>query len=311
MLKRTLFFGSSGSLRIRQSQLVFEKNEDHSEHSAPVEDLGFVIIESPQIMISTASLQTLGANQTAVVVCDDKHLPAYLMLPMTGHSTAEKQIRAQLSASDAMKDRLWKQTVSAKIRNQAQCLRNGAKNNADLLSKLAGKTRNGDPENLEGTAARFYFSAHFPKSDFVRDRFGEMPNAALNYGYAVLRAAVARALTGSGLLCVAGIHHKNQYNSFVLADDIMEPYRPFIDDLVLNQCHPFDRMDTLGFPEELTREMKAALLSMLASDVMIRGMRRPLMNALSYTSASLAACFLKEETQIAYPEFASCRNNSL
>ena len=221
-----------------------------------------------------------------------------MLLPMAGHSLSQKVIAAQIAASDALKERLWKQTIRAKIRNQARCLQIGNKEGGPLLLNLAEKVRNGDPENLEGTTARFYFKNHFPDRHFLRDPDGGMPNAALNYGYAVLRAAVARALVSSGLLTIIGIHHHNQYNEFCLADDIMEPYRPFVDDLVMN---PPDA--GIFSSAELTVPMKQKLLSLLAADVRIEGTKRPLMSALSQTSASLAGCFLKEEKEISFPEF--------
>ena len=159
------------------------------------------------------------------------------------------------------------------------------------------QVKNGDPGNCEALAAKDYFAFH-SQGTFRRTREGAMPNPALNYGYAVLRAATARALVGSGLSCLAGIHHHNQYDSFALADDVMEPYRPFVDDVVLNQPDRFP-----AEAPELTREMKAALLSVLAADVMLDAMRRPLMNALSCTTASLVRCFLKEAKEVAYPAF--------
>ena len=302
MLKRTLFFQSPGHLNLEDKQLCFRQRPNGAANPVPrrvpVEDTGFIIIENPQITITTALLQALAANNTIVVFCDDKHMPASFFSAMTANSLAQKTIHAQLSVSEAQKKRLWKQTVSAKIANQAQVLQNHSCPQTKTLLRLAASVKDGDSENTEGTAARFYFSALAPHPDFTRTPTGDMPNAALNYGYAILRAAMARALTGSGLLCMAGIHHHNQYNPFCLADDIMEPYRPFVDKEVFGD-------PAFCSSEEITTPLKAKLLSVLAADVKIRGMKRPLQNAMSYTTASLARCFFKEQQTIDYPEFCS------
>ena len=301
MLKRTLFFQSPGHLHLADKQLCFTQRPDGTNTTsrrAAIEDTGLIVIENSQITITAALLQALAANNTIVIFCDAKHMPASFFSAMTANSLAQKIIQAQLSASDSQKKRLWKQTVTAKIANQAKVLQQQEKHQAKTLQRLAASVKDGDPENIEGTAARFYFSALAPQPEFTRAPDGDMPNAALNYGYAVIRAAMARALTGSGLLCLAGIHHHNQYNPFCLADDIMEPYRPFVDAEVFG--------DPAFFASgEITVPLKAKLLSVLTADVKIRGMKRPLQNAMSYTTASLARCFFKEQQVIDFPEFCS------
>ena len=295
-----LFFSKRGHLRVELAQLIYEMEQDgqQQQHSFPIEDIGFVVVESTQVTLTAYALQALAENNTSVTFCDQKHMPAALLLPYASHTLTQRNVRAQLAVTDAVKDRLWRQTVISKIDNQAACLEAGAKSGVERLRTYLPKIRNGDPGNCEALAAREYFGFH-SLGRFQRSRDGGMPNPALNYGYAILRAATARALVGSGLVCIwAGIHHHNQYNAFALADDIMEPYRPFVDDVVLNQPNVFP----LDAPE-LTREMKAALLSVLAVDVMIGSMKRPLLNALSCTTASLVRCFLKEEKEIAYPSF--------
>ena len=298
MLKRTLFFSSPGRLFLENSLLTYEAGKlgtPPEKHRFPVEDIGFVVLESQQITVTTACLNMLAQANVAVIVCDDSHMPVSAFQPYAGNSLTQRTTAAQLEASDALKGRLWRQTVAAKITNQAQCLaRLGLPETR--LRVLAGSVQNADPENVEGVAARVYFQLLAGEGDFTRGREGIPPNHALNYGYAILRAAVARALIGSGLLCVAGIHHANQYNPFGLADDVMEPYRPFVDEIV------FSDRDFFAVPE-LGKAQKAKLLGVLACDVMIGAERRPLMNALSYTTASLVRCFRKEEKQIRYPEF--------
>ena len=305
MLKRTLVFQSAGHLSLSDKQLCFNtrKGTEEIKRTVPIEDLGIILVENPRITITSALLQALAVNNTIVIFCDEKHMPASFFSAMTSNEIAQKSIHAQLNVSEALKNRLWKQTVVSKIRNQAQVLFRNGKKKAAILIHLAGKVRNGDPENIEGTAARFYFKELAPSIDFLRDPDGVMPNAALNYGYAVIRSAMARALTGSGLLCISGIHHHNQYNPFCLADDIMEPYRAYVDDEVFGDSIFWNS-------QEITGEMKQKLLSLLSADVMIRGMKRPLQNAMSYTSASLVRCFMKEQQGIDYPEFCLCPVNS-
>ena len=305
MLKRTLVFESPGHLSLADRQLCFTARggEDESaKKTVPVEDIGMVVVENRQITFTAALMQALVENNAVAVFCDDRHLPSAYCTAFTGNSTASRVVRAQLSATETLKDRLWRQTVAAKIRNQAQVLAHRGGDGRGRLERMADKVRNGDPENVEGVAARFYFSTVAGVSGFTRSPDGDMPNAALNYGYAIIRAAMARALVGSGLLCVAGIHHHNQYDPFCLADDIMEPYRPFVDEEVFGSPVAFSG-------EEMTRDMKRRLLALLGADVVIDGMKRPLQNAMSCTTASLARCFLKEAKDIEYPEFPAWRTD--
>ena len=300
MLKRTLFFQSPGYLNLSDKQLSFSSKTtgENSKRTVPVEDIGMVVVENPQIVITSALLQSLAANNVIVIFCDDKHMPTSFFSSMIANETAQRHIHAQLTASESLKSRLWKQTVAAKIKNQAQVLFR-VQQDGTRLHEMSKNVKNGDPENVEAVAARLYFSK-VAGEKFLRDPDGNMPNAALNYGYAIIRAAMARALTGSGLLCVSGIHHHNKYNPFCLADDIMEPYRAFVDDEVFSNS-------IFQGKTEISLDMKKYLLSLLAADVMIKGMKRPLQNAMSYTTASLVRCFLKEQQQIDYPEFCKCQ----
>ena len=297
MLKRTLFFSLRGHLRVEHRQLVYEtyKENEKQTHRFPIEDLGFIVIESTAVTVTSHCLQALAANNTVVSLCDPTHTPNAILLPVQAHTLTQKHTAAQAAATDALKERLWKQTVRAKIENQARCLEAGGKPGADRLRRHIPLVKNGDPGNCEALAAKEYFYCHSGGA-FRREREGQMPNPALNYGYAILRAAVARALVGSGLSCVIGIHHCNQYNAFALADDVMEPYRPFVDDIVLNQPDQFP-----ADAPELTRDMKAQLLQVLTLDALIQPSTRPLFNAMSHTTASLVRCFLKEQKEITFP----------
>lgn len=300
MLKRTLCFESDGNLFVKNKQLVFEISKSNNQKSVPIEDIGFVIIEGRHINISSYALDALTNNGAVVVVCDEFHMPSGIFLPIAGHSATQRITEAQLSADKNLYGQLWKQTVVAKIRNQAECLKRGGFEGCDNLVELSKFVSASDVENREGRAAALYFkSLGFVRKD-NRDDDNPMPNPALNYGYALLRAATARALVGSGLILVRGIHHHNQYNPFALADDIMEPYRPIIDDSVFSIIR--ERKQT---SEEVVfdREFKISLLKTLACDVKVGDVCRPLAIALSYTSSSLAACFEHKETKIKYPKF--------
>jgi CRISPR-associated protein Cas1 len=298
MLKRTLFFGSPGKLSVKNTLLCYtswDKDENQTTRTFPLEDLGCVVVESMQMTLTSYCISVLAENNIMLLFCDSSHMPAAETLPFSGNSLTGKHTAAQLDSTPALKGRLWKQTVQAKIINQAGCLTSLGIEDKKLRI-IAGTTRSGDHENCEAVAARHYFKLLGMNDPFLREREGEPPNNALNYGYAILRAACARALTGSGLLCCVGIHHSNQYNAFALADDIMEPYRPFVDEMV------FSEREFFSVPE-LRREHKARLLQILVRDVQLKGERRPLSNVLSFTSASLVRCFLREENILVFPEF--------
>ncbi len=297
MLARTLCFSSIGKLSVKLEQLVWE-NAEGEKRTVPVEDVGFIILESEKISISAVCLQFLAEKNVALVVCDKSHTPSAQLLPYAANLTSQETMEAQLSATEAVQGRLWRQICRQKILNQAGLMeRLGAVDKISSMKILAAQTKNGDPANCEGQAARVYFHALGPQG-FHRDREGDWPNAALNYGYAILRAAVARALVGSGLCCFRGVHHHNRYNPFCLADDIMEPYRPYVDQYVFGKVRPFDVPMS-----ELTKEMKERLLQMLTCDVNLGEYRRPLMVALSYTTSSLAKYYLGKAESLLLPEF--------
>lgn len=300
MLKRTLFFGSPGKLSIHDSLLMWESTVNPSR-TIPLEDIAFIVLESQQILISTYCLNAIAENGIALICCDSAHLPSAQMIPYSNNSLTQKHTEAQLNFTAPAKGRLWKQIIQAKITNQAQCLAMLGLPDKRLLT-LCKEVKNHDESNAEAVAARYYFQQLSAKQDkFLRQREGMPPNHALNYGYAIIRAAVARALTGSGLLCVVGVHHANQYNPMGLADDIMEPYRPFIDALVFSNLSFFDS-------DDLNKEQKAELLRALTMDVKVAKENRPLLNAISFTTASLARCFLKEQNEIVFPEFSTHDN---
>ncbi len=297
MIKRTLFFGNPAYLSTHNEQLVVSFPEaDKKEATIPIEDLGYVVLEDPQITITNGLLMKLVQNKTAVISCDRQHLPCSLFQPLVGHTEQTERMHQQLSASLPLNKQLWQQTVMAKIENQANHLLVRDKN-ALKLKRWAREVKSGDTQNHEAIAAAYYFQNLFDIEGFSRNQKGIPPNNLLNYGYAILRAVTARALCSSGLLPSVGIHHRNKYNAFCLADDIMEPYRPFIDAMV------YDIVETGCNIEELNTNIKRQLLCIPAMDVIIDGKQSPLMNAMSRTTNSLHECFLGISRKMLYPDF--------
>ena len=291
MIKRTLFFGNKCSLTTKYEQLVIKT--ELRETTVPIEDIGFVVVEHHESFISIPTLDKLVANNVAVIFCDNKHMPSSMLLNLNSHHIQHEIFKSQINASEPLKKQLWQQTIKAKILNQAELLSKQG-NNENPLAYYASKVLSDDADNREGAAAAYYWK-HLFDFDFKRERNGEYPNLFLNYGYIVLRAAVARALSGSGLLNTLGIHHRNKYNAFCLADDIMEPYRPLVDAKVLEIINSYD--DT-----ELTTAIKAELLSVLTQSVYFEDKISPLMVALNTTTSSLQQCFLGTSRKIIYPK---------
>lgn len=297
MIKRTLFFGNPAYLSTRNEQLVVRyPEEDRPEKTVAIEDLGYVVLEDPQITLTNGLLMKLVQNKTAVITCDQQHLPCSFLQPLVGHTEQTERMHHQLNASLPLKKQLWQQTVMAKIENQARHLLARQKN-ALKLKRWAKEVKSGDAENHEAIAAAHYFQHLFDIEGFSRNQKGLPPNNLLNYGYAILRAVTARALCSSGLLPSIGIYHRNKYNAFCLADDIMEPYRPFVDTLV------YDIVETGSPIEELNKNLKAELLRIPAMDVVIDGKQSPLMNSMSRTTNSLYECFLGTSRKLMYPKF--------
>jgi len=295
MIKRTLFFSSACKLSVKDKQLLIENRETGELNQAPIEDIGFIVFDNPAIIITQYLLQEFSENNVAAVFCNSKHHPSSMLLHLDTNNIQTEIFSAQVNVKEPLKKQLWQQTIKAKINNQAALLKFLGKDPSPLIY-ISKKVKSGDTGNAEARAARIYWKTLFG-GDFRRDRYGEQPNSGLNYGYAILRAAVARSLSGSGLLPALGIHHKNRYNSFCLADDIMEPYRPYID-LVVYRLEK-----ELKEKEELTKEMKAELLKTLTVDVKINKKKSPLMIGLSQTTASLARCLAGKAKKIQYPVF--------
>ena len=281
-----------------EEEISSDSQQETKTRSVPIEDVGIVVLDNKQITLTQGLLEMLLDNNCAVITCDSKHMPVGLMLPLSGHTIQNERFRDQLGASVPLKKQLWQQTVQAKIRNQAAVLEfvNGFP--ASNMLAWSNAVRSGDTDNMEARAAAFYWKNIFPDTcGFVRNQDGDGLNALLNYGYAILRSVVARSLVCCGLLPTLGIHHHNRYNAYCLADDIMEPYRPYVDELVYKIVEKYGA-DNL----QLTKEIKTVLLSIPTIDVVISGKRSPLMVGVTQTTASLYKCFSGEQRVIAYPE---------
>ena len=294
MSKRILSFSNPYHLSTKHRQLVIYNKDTDQEVSRSIEDLGYLIIDHPQITFTTALMQQLAEDNIAVVFCDSRHHPSSMLLHLDTHHIQAERFKAQLNASEPLKKQLWQQTIKAKIRNQASVLELAGQKPIALLN-LANKVTSGDTTNCEAQAARIYFKQLFGPS-FFRDRNGPPPNPSLNYAYTLIRAAVARALVGSGLMVTVGIHHHNKYNSFALADDIMEPFRPFADWLIYQQIRTYPDY------HNLTAERKFEFLQLLNIDCLFREAYSPLDVAIESVTANLAKCFEGTSRKIEYPE---------
>lgn len=304
MIRRSLFFANPAQLSLRQNQLVVQQRTEsggNKETLVPIEDLGYVVLESQQITFTQALLARLCQEEVAVIFCNDHHLPVGVTMPLAGHSEFSERVRAQTEASQPLKKQLWQQLVTAKVENQGKHLEKiGQEIGARRLGALSKEIRSGDPTNVEAAAAAYYWRHFLPdRFEFYRKATdGSTTNIRLNYGYAILRAAVGRALCGSGLLPVLGVFHQNKYNAYCLADDVMEPYRPFVDAVV----RPMAFLDE---DEPLPIAIKRELVELLASDVVVEGRKSPMMVAIQRTTASLAKCYLGETKELLVPTWPS------
>jgi CRISPR-associated protein Cas1 len=264
MIKRTLFFGNPAYLSTKNEQLLVSyPDKEQESKTVAIEDIGVIVLENQQITITNGLLEKLIHNNVAIINCDQQHMPIGLLMPLCGHSEQTERFKHQINATLPLKKNLWQQTISAKITNQAG----------------------------------YYWSKLFGDEHFNRSQKGKAPNHLLNYGYAILRGITARALVSSGMLPTLGIFHRNKYNAYCLADDIMEPYRPYVDLIVSHIVETEDDYD------ELTVDLKKQLLSVASIDVRLDGKSSPLMVAMSRTTNSLYECFEGSSRKILYPVY--------
>ncbi|MBC5836656.1 type II CRISPR-associated endonuclease Cas1 [Flavobacterium muglaense] len=296
MIKKTLLLENKSSITIKNLQLVIKT--ETRESSIPIEDIGFVVLDNPEIYLSLPAMNFLIENNTAIIICSKNHLPNGMFLNLNSHHIQQEIFRNQIEATVPLKKQLWQQTIVEKIQNQGILLEK-ITSEKNTFNFLASKVLSGDSTNMEGVAAQQYWK-HFPQPNLQydglkRERYGDYPNNFLNYGYAILRAATARALSGSGLLNTLGIHHKNKYNAFALADDIMEPFRPIVDEKVYTIMKNHNE-------QELNTNIKAELLQVLTQTVFFKDEKSPLMVALQKTASSLQQCYTGNRKKIKYPK---------
>lgn len=294
MIKRVLCFENPARLSLKLAQMVVELQD--VTRTLPIEDIGVVILDHKHITITHALIDALLANNVAIVTSNDKHLPVGLMLPLDGNTLQSERFRAQIDVSEPLKKQMWQQTIVAKILGQAHVLGIQHIEHSNML-KWAKDVRSGDTENMEARAAAFYWRNMFEKDVFIRDPQGLPPNNLLNYGYSIVRAMMARALVGAGLLPTLGIHHHSRYDAYCLADDIMEPYRPFVDMKVL------ETWSKGGVTSDISSEQKRELLGITTMDVNISGHRSPMMLAIQTTAQSVQKCFSGTARKIIYPDW--------
>jgi CRISPR-associated protein Cas1 len=294
MIKRSLLIENKTSITIKNLQLVLKS--ETKEGTVPVEDIGFIVVDHPETYLSIPAMNLLVEHNASIIICGTNHIPNGMFLNLNSHHIQQEIFKNQINASVPLKKQLWQQTIIEKITNQGILLEKITvkKNNFDFL---ASKVLSGDSSNMEGVAANFYWKFFFEQK-FKRERFGDYPNNFLNYGYAILRAATARALSGSGLLNTLGIHHKSKYNAFALADDIMEPFRPIVDEKVYELMQKYDE-------QELNTLLKSELLQILTRTVYFKEEKSPLMVALQKTASSLQQCYTGDRKKIKYPKLWS------
>lgn len=316
MIKRTLFFGSDAYLSTKNKQLIIDfADKNKAQISIAIEDIGVVVMEAYRMTISLNLISRLLDNNVALITCNEKKMPQGLMLNLDGNKIQQERFKHQLNLSLPLKKQLWQQTVKAKIANQAATLEKltegyaiskTLKTGYQNMRYWADSVRSGDPDNYEARAAAFYWANIFEEfvKNFRRGRNEPAPNNLLNYGYAILRAVTARSLVASGLLPTLGIYHRNKYNAYALADDIMEAYRPYVDEVVYDilSVHDIKFDENNRAQLKLNTEIKAELLKIPAIDVIIDNEKSPLMNAMQRTTASLFHCFAGNSRKILYPQ---------
>jgi CRISPR-associated protein Cas1 len=294
MIKKSILIENKTSITAKNLQLIIKS--EIRESSISIEDIGFLVLDHQEIYLSLPAMNLLVENNTSVIICGKNHLPNGMFLNLNSHHIQQEVFKNQIEASIPLKKQLWQQTIVEKITNQGILLET-ISGNKNSFNFLASKVLSGDTTNMEGVAAGQYWKTFFDTYDinFRRERFGDYPNNFLNYGYAILRAATARSLSGSGLLNTLGIHHKSKYNAFALADDIMEPFRPLVDEKVFEIMKNYDE-------QELNTKIKAELLQVLTRTVYFKDEKSPLMVALQKTASSLQQCFMGNRKKIKYPK---------
>jgi CRISP-associated protein Cas1 len=296
MIRKTVEFATPGTrLSVAHQQLVVER-PDMPRATLPIEDLGVVIVDDLRATYTQAVFLDLLAAGATVMVAGRDHLPAGMMLPLDAHHVQTERHLAQVEAGLPVKKRIWQTLVRTKVSQQSAVLRHFTGQDEGLLP-LSRRVRSGDPDNLEAQAAQRYWPRLFGK-DFRRDREADGINALLNYGYAVMRAAIARAIVASGLIPSLGVFHSHRANPFCLADDLLEPYRPYVDwrvRLLTNEAGS-ER------PDLNDRAVRATLLSLFNETVLVGERRNPMLLAIQASAASVGRALTGGEETLALPQ---------
>lgn len=290
MAFRNIFIGNPVDLTIKNERLLVKQDKDYF---IPLEDINSIVIESNAVNISTYTLAKLIQHKVAIIICDEKHLPCGMITPIFQHSRPLKVIKKQLSISKPLMKKMWQSIIKQKILNQSKCLSLSQFNGAEKLSGMSARVLSGDTSNVEAQAAGFYFRCLFGNK-FTRD-IDCLANAALNYGYAIIRACIARDLAAHGFETSIGIFHHNELNSFNLADDFIEPFRPIVDLFVVSN---------INYDEEsqLTRTVKQRIYNILNCLIILDGKKYNVSTAITNCIISLIQSMNSNKDVLKLPE---------
>lgn len=286
--------GEGARLSLKHKNLVITR-EGKDQVTMPLKEIAALSVSNQAVTFTQPLLAGLASNGVIVVISDEKHLPAGMLYPLAGHFVQGERFARQVSVGEPMKKRIWQQIVKAKVKAQGKLLKEIRDSDHGLIL-MADRVMSGDKENVEGAAARRYWTALFNDKKFKRRREGKDQNRLLNYGYAVLRAIVARAICSVGLHPSFGLHHHNRYDAFCLADDLIEPFRPVVDKVVVGL------VENYGSECEFTTEVKAALLEPLTGRFKIKGEERTLFEAVSRMASSLVGVYEGKRKTLEIPE---------
>ncbi len=293
---RGIHISEAARLSVKQGQILLERRDE--SFTFPLEDMAFLILDTQQVSLTAALLARCAEAGCLIICCNDKHMPCGSLLPFHTFYRHTETLQQQIAISEARKKRLWQQIVRRKIHNQAWSLRKAGRpdKQAARLSVLSVKVKSGDSDNVEGAAARLYWQ--YWEESFNRDQDGaDRLNVMLNYGYALVRALMARELAGRGFSPALGVHHRSMANAFNLADDMIEPWRPFVDSLVLEICRKSSEQTSFGL------EDRRALANIFFQPVSMDGSEMLLLDAVKKQIEQLRVFYLKLRDDIPLPYF--------
>lgn len=296
---RNIKIDSNVKLHIKNQQLIIDSGD---EISIPLEDINCILIENQTVTLSTYFLQKIADCGIALYVCDEKHLPNAVVLPMVKHSRHFKILKYQISAGKPLQKRLWQQIVIQKIKNQALCLRLLGKEEANELMCMTKEVQSGDRTHVEAKAAAFYFRALYGLGFSRGD--DHIINSALNYGYAIVRGMIARSIVCYGLEPSIGVFHHSELNNYNLADDMIEPFRPLVD-LYVSRNFDISEIDS-----GLTPEVKRGLFGIINYDMSVKGEKRIVSNCIDMLVSSYSSALQGNREELDLPELMELQVHS-